>query len=279
MPSHRFAFWAPRRCPPWPWPLPKWHYVGCHRCRRCWACAWDTKPWAWPRRKFTTLGIWCLFGRKVGIWLDGMEYYIYMIEKYLTQPLSGIIYRPTYTYYHSHYHYHCHDQYHMMLISLSLSVSLSIYQNHDISHHFTLCRIISHHTKILYYTFTHINVYIYTHVIMFFLAISPYLCTTCPTGLPQGWRLSMWSCFFWQFPLFMHNLSHRAAAGLAPVQVGLGAVPWRHWGAPSSEKDGNLCQPTEGCSMDWFVQKCAETFSCIITLIYTYIYIYMWWQE
>ena len=159
---------------------------------------------------------------------DGILY-ICMIEKYLTQPLSGIIYRPTYTYYHSHYHYHCHDQYHMMLISLSLSVLLSIYQNHVISHHFTLCRIISHH--------------IYIH---------------------------MWSCFFGHFPLFMHNLSHRAAAGLAPVQVGLGAVPWRHWGAPSSEKDGNLCQPTEGCSMDWFVQKCAETFSCIITLIYIY---------
>ena len=109
---------------------------------------------------------------------DGILY-ICMIEKYLTQPLSGIIYRPTYTYYHSHYHYHCHDQYHMMLISLSLSVLLSIYQNHVISHHFTLCRIISHH------------IYIYIHMwSCFFLAISPYLCTTCPTGLPQGWRLS-----------------------------------------------------------------------------------------
>jgi hypothetical protein len=152
-----------------------------------------------------------------------MEYYIYMIEKYLTQPLSGIIYRPTYTYYHSHYHYHCHDQYHMMLISLSLSVSLSIYQNHDISHHFTLCRIISHHTKILYYTFTHINVYIYTHVIMFFLAISPYLCTTCPTGLPQGWRLSMWSCFFWQFPPIYAQL-------VPPGCRRAGACPSRPWG-------------------------------------------------
>ena len=78
---------------------------------------------------------------------DGILY-ICMIEKYLTQPLSGIIYRPTYTYYHSHYHYHCHDQYHMMLISLSLPVLLSIYQNHVISHHFTLCRIISHHIYI-----------------------------------------------------------------------------------------------------------------------------------
>ena len=76
---------------------------------------------------------------------DGILY-ICMIEKYLTQPLPGIIYRPTYTYYHSHYH--CRDQYHMMLISLSLSVLLSIYQNHVISHHFTLCRIISHHIYI-----------------------------------------------------------------------------------------------------------------------------------
>ena len=207
---------------------------------------------------------------------DGILY-IYMIEKYLTQPLSGIIYRPTYTYYHSHYHYHCHDQYHMMLISLSLSVSLSIYQNHDISHHFTLCRIISHHTKILYYTFTHINVYIYiyTHVIMFFWQFPPIYAQLVPPGCRRAGACPCDHVFFGNFPLFMHNLSHRAAAGLAPVQVGLGAVPWRHWGAPSSEKDGNLCQPTEGCSMDWFVQKCAETFSCIITLIYINIYIYI----
>ena len=120
----------------------------------------------------------------------------------MTQPLSGIKYRPTYTYYHSHYHYHCHDQYHMMLISLSFSVSLSIYQNHFISRHFTLCRIMLHHTKIIYFTFTHINVYIYIYIYIY----------TCD------------HVFIWQFsPVYYAQL---VPAGCRRA----GACPSRPWG-------------------------------------------------
>ena len=125
-----------------------------------------------------------------------------------------------------------------------------------------------------YIILLHILMCIYIHMwSCFFWQFPPIYAQLVPPGCRRAGACPCDHVFFGNFPLFMHNLSHRAAAGLAPVQVGLGAVPWRHWGAPSSEKDGNLCQPTEGCSMDWFVQKCAETFSCIITLIYIYIYI------
>ena len=172
MPSHRFAFWAPRD-------VPLDH--GLCQNGTTWAATdaaaaglcLDTKPWRGRGEKSPRLDLvsfWEKSWNMIG-W-DGILYILYDREN-LTQPLPGIIYRPTYTYYHSHYH--CHDQYHMMLSHYHYQYYyqyIKIMSYHII---FTLCRIISHHIYI-----------IYTHVIMFFLAISPYLCTTCPTGLPQA---------------------------------------------------------------------------------------------
>ena len=90
---------APRRCPPWPWPLPNWHYVGCRRCRRCWACAWDTKPWASPRRTARVLlDLVSLLGEKLEYHWIGWNIYTCILCVYIYIYMCICMYMYTYIY-------------------------------------------------------------------------------------------------------------------------------------------------------------------------------------